>query len=342
MKTILRKGYNGWEATSQTLPNANGKAWQITTHKSGKGVKCSAIEGTLIDGNFTFDVLDILDKTIKLAYEAGMCTENRVNIVHTLGLIEFQKQIETLIPKDVYTIGIGQIIFTDFQSDIQCKRVIYEVMSSGRYKTVSLDGKTLQIDDYIKPYSEKFGIGVYYNEGELLPIKEVELLVEAANIWNEIKSFEETEALKEKKEYKENAIVEGSKIISEIPSNIVSVIVAQLKEDESDGQTDYFASKTIKTVYLAFSIHNRDLFSEMRKAATNFDETVNYSIKDDSFEHRENYSGGSGYYLGKSKYSGWIIKKIDISHQLPKMLEKFQIAAFEGRFLCNGVEKLTA
>jgi len=33
-------------------------------------------------------------------------------------------------------------------------------------------------------------------------------------------------------------------------------------------------------------------------------------LRSESVEHREKYSMGSGYYLGKSKYSGWIVKKV--------------------------------
>lgn len=337
MKTIIYKSFHGWMGESQTEANANGKAWQINTIKSGKGVACTATEGNFIGGNFSFDMIG--GKRIKLIYEEGMCNEKRVTDVHTRGLIEFQKQIDTLIPKDVYTVGVGQIIFTDFVSDIQSKRVVYEVISAGKYKTVGLDGKLLQIDSRIKPYSEKFGIGSYYKENDILPIEEVNILVEAATIWEEIQKFQQNETAIKNAEYKANAILEGSKVISSIPSDAVSIIIAELMVNDSDIYTDYFASHATKTVYLAFSKTKKDSFAEMRKAALNFPETVvygtvppteaGYTPKD---EHREKYTGGSGYYLGDSKYSGWNVRKDYISNDL---LERLQIAAFEGRFFCN-------
>lgn len=58
-----------------------------------------------------------------------------------------------------------------------------------------------------------------------------------------------------------------------IPEWAKAVIVACYEEDQSDLMTDYFASQTTKTVILAWSKHNRDLFPEMRKAADLFPET---------------------------------------------------------------------
>ena len=35
---------------------------------------------------------------------------------------------------------------------------------------------------------------------------------------------------------------------------------------------------------------------------------------EESFEHRENWSMGAGNYVGRSKYSGWIVKSYDLNH----------------------------
>lgn len=105
----------------------------------------------------------------------------------------------------------------------------------------------------------------------------------------------------------------GRKRFAEIfPEDAQAVIVAKLKQDESDSQTDYFASRTTQTVILGFSKHKRDIFSEMRKHASNFEETAYLAEFNEDYEHREKYSMGAGYYLGESKYSGWIIEKSPI------------------------------
>lgn len=52
------------------------------------------------------------------------------------------------------------------------------------------------------------------------------------------------------------------------------VIVAEQMHDDSDMQSDYFASHASKTVILAASKHGRDNFAEMRKAALAIPETA--------------------------------------------------------------------
>jgi hypothetical protein len=100
-------------------------------------------------------------------------------------------------------------------------------------------------------------------------------------------------------------------------------IVAALKKDMSDGHTDYYASRDIRTVVLAPSAHKRDIFSEMRKAAALAltapgaadrleDAAEDIAALADApadWEHREKYSQGHGYYLGQYRHSGWEISK---------------------------------
>ena len=57
------------------------------------------------------------------------------------------------------------------------------------------------------------------------------------------------------------------------PAWAKSLIVAEYETNESDMMTDYFATKTHVRIPLAWSKHNRDLFSEMRKAAATFKPT---------------------------------------------------------------------
>lgn len=53
-----------------------------------------------------------------------------------------------------------------------------------------------------------------------------------------------------------------------------SLIVAEFDEDQSDAMTDYFNTRTTRTVALAWSRHDRDIFSELRKAAALLPETA--------------------------------------------------------------------
>lgn len=100
-------------------------------------------------------------------------------------------------------------------------------------------------------------------------------------------------------------------IRDKIPANAKAVIVAEMMQDHSDSQTDYFASRSTKTIILAFSTHTRDLFPEMRKAAKNHASTAHLADAPDSAENRQKYSMGGGYFLkeGGRHSTGWKISK---------------------------------
>lgn len=71
-----------------------------------------------------------------------------------------------------------------------------------------------------------------------------------------------------------------------IPAWATHVIVANRVQDQSDSQTDYFASTTKETVLLAFSKHGRDNFAEMRKAAATFEPTKHLGPGKDDYTVR--------------------------------------------------------
>lgn len=82
--------------------------------------------------------------------------------------------------------------------------------------------------------------------------------------------------------------------------------------------TDYFSYSITEKVLLGFSKTDRNSFAEMRKAAATFPPTAHLAGSE-GVEHRENYTGGSGYYLGgHSSYSGWTIRKRSLKYGLPQ------------------------
>jgi hypothetical protein len=100
-----------------------------------------------------------------------------------------------------------------------------------------------------------------------------------------------------------------------IPAGAKAVIIAEMISDRSDYMSDYHGGTTVRTIILGFSSHERDLFSEMRKAALNHPETAHLATEPETAEHREKYSMGGGYYL-KAGYrydDGWKISKQRIS-----------------------------
>jgi hypothetical protein len=99
---------------------------------------------------------------------------------------------------------------------------------------------------------------------------------------------------------------------TKVPPGAKAVLIAQYRVDDSDIMIDYFASHSEQTLILGFSNHTRDLFPEMRKAAANAPETAFLVDAPGDYEHREKYSQGAGYYLGKNRYSGWFVKKVPL------------------------------
>jgi hypothetical protein len=115
------------------------------------------------------------------------------------------------------------------------------------------------------------------------------------------------------------------------PSWAKAVIVAEFHKNISDPMTDYFDTRIKKRVLLAWSKHTRKLFSEMRKAAKLFNETADLADAPKDAEHRENYTGGSGYYLSEvGPYAtGWRIKKYPLSYFSTRPYDDLTIIKFE-------------
>ena len=206
--------------------------------------------------------------------------------------------------------------------------VVYDIIKNQwgiTYKLINLTTKDFHTADIIRPLKEKFGIGFYYDNDnpQFMDSFEVAILLQEA----QTKATAEADEQEKERIRVEEVKVIGSKRFAEIlPENAQAVIVARLKQDESDSQSDYFASRTTRTVILGFSTHKRDIFSEMRKHASNFEETAYLAEYNEDYEHREKYSMGAGYYLGESKYHGWIIEKVSM-YSREGMIKEFAYIA---------------
>ena len=206
--------------------------------------------------------------------------------------------------------------------------VVYDIVKNDwglHYKLVNLRTKDYQTADIIRPLKEKFGIGYYYDSEnpQYMDSFEVAILLQEAQ---QKKKAEQEEAEKEQTRVEKVKKIGRLRMIAILPENVQAVIVARLKQNESDSQTDYYASSVQRTVILGFSTHKRDIFSEMRKHASNFEETAYLAEYNEDYEHREKYSMGDGYYLGESKYSGWIIEKVPV-YKRESTIEEFAYTA---------------
>ena len=232
----------------------------------------------------------------------------------------------TTTDTDVKAVEVNQVIQMEGYS--YDRYVVYKVTHNEygyHYHLINLCTLDMQQSEFIKPLSQKFGIGMYYDENNI----EFKTNEEVAELYAKAKAKKDTE---KQKENQEKERIEAVKTIGRqwlkdnLPTDAQAIIVAKLKQDKSDSQTDYFASSTTRTVILGFSKHKRDLFSEMRKYAANFEGTAYLAEYNADYEHREKYSMGAGYYLGESKYHGWIIEKESIYNR-EQLIERFAYTA---------------
>lgn len=229
-----------------------------------------------------------------------------------MATMQFNFKTGKLEPVTEYLLQRGQILHA-FHGGGSEKHVVFEVKANGHsiiYNCVNLRTCKYHQAEHVRPIEEEFGIGHYFKKGEIIEEKEILEYIEKAKAVA-LKDYEEAEKKKaEQAQLYELGKAKFDEAITKY-GEPKAVIVAELHHNESDIMTDYFDFRTAKTVILAFSKHNRDLFPEMRKAALKSD---NLAIRELAtapveWENREKYSMGRGYYLAKSIYDGWCIKK---------------------------------
>lgn len=203
------------------------------------------------------------------------------------------------------------------------KQVIYDIQDD-LYCIVNLDNFTLRKMNkwHVKPESEIFGIGMYYTPGDFADSETVKSAVQKAIENEKIRKESET-----KKQNERNQIIEkGKAIFSSLDSSkFKGAIWARYEIDDCDGMTDYYGVKTGEKHLLAFSEHDRDIFSEFRKAAGLFEKTKDLEIQNKENEHREKYSGGFGYYLknGNKYDTGWSVYKTSLNSYIEEIYIAF-------------------
>ena len=235
--------------------------------------------------------------------------------------------------RSVQTVSVNQVVVLEGYS--YDSYVVYEVTRDKwgiTYHLVNLRTYEFHTSDLIRPLSEKFGIGIYYDDANpkfLDPLETAALLTKA----KEKKAEEEKKAKEAREEYERIAKIGAERLRPLVPTDAKAVIIGTLRVSECDSYTDYYGYGIARTVILGFSKHTRNLFSEMRKHAANFEGTACLAGYNADYEHRENYSMGDGMYLGKHKYSGWTVEKEPIC-DLEKFIERYAHAAGDEANLC--------
>lgn len=161
------------------------------------------------------------------------------------------------------------------------------------------------------------------------PLETAALLTKA----KEKKAEEEKKAKEVREEYERIAKIGTERLRPLVPTDAKAVIIGTLRVNECDSYTDYYDYSIARTVILGFSKHTRNLFSEMRKHAANFEGTAYLVEYNADYEHRENYSMGDGMYLGRNKYSGWTVEKEPI-YDPEKFIERYAHTAGDEANLC--------
>lgn len=335
MKTSI-SGINGYDVEIYTGKGYGGKIVcmaQFGTQKQGEGYT-----------TFSFEMYG--DPRILLASSAPdtRATEKAIQTIHRAGLAKFEemKAAGTLPTRKDPFEGIkpGQIAhFHGYGKEAE-RLAIYEIDKNSGFKCVNLDTLALVTHSHIKNIEDKkAGIGIYYREGETVDQETLNKALSEARTKREADDQEKKEKAAAAAEQRKKDIETGAAKLPAIPAGITHVIVAEHRVNKSDPMSDYFNYETDETHYLAFSRTDRNLFEEMRKAAKNSPnpEINKYATKpgegEREDEHRENYSGGAGYYLGQSKYSGWVIVKKAIKDAYWAVkLEDMQIAIAQNRY----------
>lgn len=235
--------------------------------------------------------------------------------------------------RSVQTVSVNQVVMLEgYNYD---SYVVHEVSRNERgvtYHLINLETHEFHTSDLIRPLSEKFGIGIYYDDANpkfLDPLETAALLTKA----KDKKTEAERKAEEERQEHERTAKIGAERLRPLIPTDAKAAIIGTLRVNECDSYTDYYDYSIGRTVILGFSKHTRNLFSEMRKHAANFEETSYLAEYNADYEHRENYSMGDGMYLGRNKYSGWTIEKEPI-YDLEKFIERYAHTAGDEANLC--------
>lgn len=177
-----------------------------------------------------------------------------------------------------------------------------------QYKTINLDtyAESQTEAACLKWISEKEDNRIQtYITDEVMPLGEVDkAFIEAARLKTEAKA-KIAAAEAEKKRLAEM----GRELFEKyIPPDAKALIIAERHENDSDPMSDYYSHKVRETVIVGYSKHTRDLFSEMRKAAENFEETKHLGVGKGHFAPyvaiRESFTS-NGYRHYEGGHSPW-------------------------------------
>jgi hypothetical protein len=208
---------HGW--TGKTLTTIDGITWEITTMKRHNGVLLTSAQECKASTSGGMQMLTFSpfqDRSVSLIAERVRCTENAVREQHFKALTIFEQKREAgELPKkekeDI--LKVGQIIWLNGygQDQYSHKRLaVYEIENSDygeKLKCVDIDNFVLSTQNYVRPVSKLFGIGMYWTPGDVADpieigeaIKEAKRLIPIRAEENRINKDQENQAYDKEKE----------------------------------------------------------------------------------------------------------------------------------------------
>lgn len=220
---IVKSMRDGWEG--KTTRTEKGQTFEILTMKNYSGaIVTTATKVTKSNSSTGFVVTSfgMNDEFMRVNHGKIRATEKAIREAHFKGLAEFDMRIQEAPQEEIKKDDpqLGDVVFLDgygkTKGDDENHWIIYDIKEGRSLKEffcIEKDTLELRTNTWIRPFSERFGIGIYFEKGFNMASFGIDqnrlsdMLIEAqklAKIKAEEAAKEEAEAIRkaaEKREY---------------------------------------------------------------------------------------------------------------------------------------------
>lgn len=196
-KTRIFKGRDGWQG--RTVRTEKGQTFEITTMKRHSGDVITTVTKVTIrvEGSFISTSFGMNDSFMLLNHGKIRATEASIKAAHYEDLAKFDIKVNELPAAAISPEfpEVGDILFLDGYGKTKGSEenhwIIYKIEDSKfgkNYFCIEKDTLKLEIKDYLKPWSKKFGIGTYFEKGFNMSIFRIDenklsdMLIEAQDV----------------------------------------------------------------------------------------------------------------------------------------------------------------
>lgn len=174
LKTRIFKGREGWEG--KTVRTEKGQTFEICTMKRYSGDLVSTVWKVKVNSgaDFITTSFGMNDSFMSISHGKARCTENTVKDAHYKALAAFDVKIDTLPNEEIRpeVPEIGDILFMDGYGKSKGSHannwIIYKIENTVwglSFHCIEKDTLELRLKDHVRPWSKKFGIGIYFEKG---------------------------------------------------------------------------------------------------------------------------------------------------------------------------------